>query len=363
MKILIVYASAGAGHRIAAEAVYDYLKSHRPELELELVDVLGNANPLFRAIYKKGYAGLVYHASWAWQFLFWLTGLPCLRKLSSWVITPANHISCRSFMRHLVNQNPDYIITTHFLPPDLAGYLKKKNKISSKIITIITDYGVHPFWINQGTDTYIVASSFTKARLVEAGVSESKIKEAGIPFNVKFLQAFDRQQLSQKLGLDAEKFTVLLMTGSFGLGPLEKIAETVSAQAQVLVVCANNRKLYQRLKKKNISNVKVFGFIDNAQELMAVSDLVITKPGGSTITELINIGLVPVFINAIPGQEMVNIEALKSFGIGMAPKDVTEVNEIVTLLKNNPHLLESLQEKVRQLQKPEVCREISDVIR
>jgi len=363
MKILIAYASAGAGHRIAAEAVYDYLKVNRPELEIELVDILSNANPLFRLVYKKGYAYLVYRATWAWRFLFWLTEVDLLRRLSRWVVAPANILSCRKFIKHLIRKNPDYIITTHFLPPELAGYLKKRKKIQSKVITIITDYGVHPFWISEGTDIYIAASGFTKARLLEHGISASNIKECGIPFNAKFLQKLDRNELSIKLGIKADKFTVLLMTGSFGLGPLEKIAELISKQAQVLVVCANNRRLYKRLIKKNIANVKVFGFVDNAQELMAVSDMIITKPGGSTITELINMELVPVFINAIPGQEAVNIAALKSYGIGMAPENISEINDMVTVLRNNPQELENLRARIRQLKKPSVCREIGDVIR
>ncbi len=363
MKILIAYASAGAGHRISAEAIYDYLKANRPELEVELVDILSDANPLFRFIYKEGYAFLVYRATWVWRLLFWLTGLSFLRKFSRWMISPLDILSCRRFIRQLINKDPDYIITTHFLPPDLAGHLKKNNKIHSKIITIITDYGVHPFWISEGTDTYIVASGFTKARLLEAGVNENNIKEFGIPFSAKFQQKLNRQQLSGKLGIEADKFTVLLMTGSFGLGPLEKIAELISRQAQVLVVCANNHSLYARLRKKNIANVKVFGFVHNAQELMAVSDMIITKPGGLTITELINMELVPVFINAIPGQETVNIAALNSYGVGMVPENISEINNMVTVLKNNPQELKSLKENVRRLQKHSTCREISDVIR
>ncbi|MFA5004580.1 MAG: glycosyltransferase, partial [Candidatus Omnitrophota bacterium] len=314
-------------------------------------------------IYKKGYAFLVYRATWVWRFLFWLTEAEFLRKLSRKVVAPANAFSCRKFINHLIKEDPDYIITTHFLPPELAAYLKKKNKIHSKVITIITDYGVHPFWISDGTDIYITASGFTKARLIEQGISGSNIKECGIPFSAKFLQEFNRKELSIKLGIKADRFTVLLMTGSFGLGPLEKIAELISSQAQVLVVCANNRRLYKRLVKKNIANVKVFGFVDNAQELMAVSDMIITKPGGSTITELINMELVPVFVNAIPGQEAVNIAALKSYGIGMAPESISEINDMVTVLRNNPQELENLRARIRQLKKPSVCREIGDVIR
>jgi len=103
--------------------------------------------------------------------------------------------------------------------------------------------------------------------------------------------------------------------------------------------------------------------VDNAQELMVASDIIVTKPGGLTIAEIINMELVPLFICAIPGQETANIEALKHYGIGRDSVEVNEVKEIILGFKDNPQELESLRGKIRQLKKPFACREISNVIR
>ncbi|MCX5695258.1 MAG: glycosyltransferase [Candidatus Omnitrophica bacterium] len=363
MKVLITYASAGAGHRRVAEAVYNYFKENRPEVELKIVDILAQTNALFRFDYTKGYTFLIRHAVALWHFAFWLTEFKVFRPLTRLIASTINSINTRGFVSYLVSENPDYIISTHFLPSEIAGRLKLKNKISSKLVTIITDFGVHPFWIAKGTDFYVVASDFTKDRLLAEGVPEDKVKVFGLPSDAKFLKQFDRLALGNKLGIQVDKFTVLLMTGSFGTGPLEDIAELLAPEAQVILVCAGNKKLYARLTARNLANVKVFGFVNNAEELMAVSDVIVTKPGGSTIAEILNMELAPIFISMIPGQEEANVRALKQFGIGASPKGIPEVKDLILDLKNHPEKLKEIKERIQKIKKPFSCQELSGVIR
>ena len=363
MKVLITYASAGAGHRRAAEAVYDYLKNNRKELKLELVDILTFANPFFRFCYNCGYPFLVHYATWLWGFFFWMTEF----RLTRWLMRKSsifvNYLGCHKFASFLIKEKFDFIISTHFLNSELAANLKLKNKIQAKLITVITDFGVHPFWVSKGTDLYIAASGLTKDKLLNMGITEQKIQASGIPFNPSFVKTQNRVQLAEKFRIDKNKFTVLLMTGSFGVGPLEEIAESLSSEAQVLVVCARNKKLFGRLQKRNLENVKVFEFVNNAQELMAVSDCVITKPGGSSIAELLNMELLPVFIAVIPGQESQNVEVLASYGVGYVANNIGEIKDVVLDLKNNPQKTEELKQKIRDIKKSFACQELASVIR
>jgi len=363
MKVLITYASAGAGHKRVAEAIYDYLNIHRPDLKLELLDIIPGSTGFFRFSYGKGYTFLVHYASWLWAFFFWMTEVKFIRWFSRKSSTITNYFSCRKFRTYLENESFDYIISTHFLNSELAANLKLKNIIKGKLITVITDFGVHPFWVSKGTDLYVVATGFTKQKLLEMGVAGDSIKEFGIPVASTFAIHQDREKLAKKLGIDTKKFTVLLMTGSFGLGPLEEIAESLCNQAQVLVVCARNKKLYLRLEKRNLENVKVFGFIDNIQELMAVSDMMITKPGGSSIVELLNMELLPIFIAAIPGQESENLKVLASYVVGSVANNILEIKKVVLDLKNNPRKIEELKQKIREIKKPFACQELARVIR
>jgi processive 1,2-diacylglycerol beta-glucosyltransferase len=117
------------------------------------------------------------------------------------------------------------------------------------------------------------------------------------------------------------------------------------------------------MTKINLPNVKVFAFIHNTEELMAVSDIIITKPGGSTISEIINMELVPIFIAAIPGQETGNAQAMKELGIGVYPLGVEEVEVAVLNYKNHPELMEAQKNKLRIMKKPSSCKEIASVIR
>ncbi|MDD2679604.1 MAG: glycosyltransferase, partial [Candidatus Omnitrophica bacterium] len=320
MKLLITYASAGAGHRRVAEAVYNYFRENRPEVSLEMVDILAKTNALFRFDYARGYSFLVQYAVKIWHFAFWLTEFKALRPLTRFIASLLNQINTREFAAYLIQRDPDYIISTHFLPSEIASHLKIRKEISAKIITIITDFGVHPFWINRGTDLYVVASDFTRDKLIAEGIAPEKIKVFGLPSDAKFLRQFDRAALAAKLGIRPDKFTALLMTGSLGIGPLEELAAELCREAQVLVVCAANKKLYARLNKRDLPNVKVFGFVHNPEELMGVCDVIITKPGGSTISEILNMELAPIFISVIPGQEEGNVEALEQLGISSTPQ-------------------------------------------
>ena len=169
MRVLITYVSAGAGHRRVGEAVFDYLRSNRKDLTLELVDILPFCNPILRFCYNSGYPFLVHYASWLWGLFFWMTGFKPTRWFSRKSSLIANYFSCRKFADYLIKEKFDFIISTHFLNSELAADLKLKNKIQAKLITVITDFGVHPFWISNGTDLYIVASGLTKAKLLRMG--------------------------------------------------------------------------------------------------------------------------------------------------------------------------------------------------
>lgn len=362
MKILIVYASAGAGHFKAAEALYKYLKKQSGD-EVLFLDVLQKSSYLFHLSYTRGYTFLINHLVFLWRLAFWITYTPGLRRISRCIASFLNSINTGGFAKFLEQESPDYIISTHFLPSEIAANLKRAGKIKSKLITIITDFGAHPFWISAGTDLYVVASSLTKKQLVEEGVSENIIKDSGIPIDEKFLKSCDKKELCVKIGIRPDKFTVLIVTGSFGLGPIEEVTDELHNDMQLLVVCANNKGLYQRLKKKGYHNTIVSGFVDNLDELMSVSDIIITKPGGLTISEVLVKRIVPVFISPIPGQETENIRVLDEYGVGISVKNTEDIKGVLMDYKEHPGKLELIKSNAGKISKPEALKEIFSVIR
>lgn len=362
MKIIIAYASAGIGHRQAAAALHNYFNENYKHAKVITVDALDKTNRLFKHTYRRGYLFMVHHCLWLWAAGFWLTYAQRLRPLTRPFTFALHLLNSGNFIRFLIQENPDCIISTHFLPSQISAYYKRKCSSHCKIITVITDFGVHPFWIAEGTDLYFAASDFTKKEVIRNGVSEVRVKVSGIPVDLKFLQRMERLKVCEKLGIDKDKFTVLLITGSFGIGPIEKITDLLCRDAQVLAVCANNKRLLLKLKSRDYPNTKVFGFVHNVEELMSASDMLITKPGGLTISEALNMELVPVFISPIPGQETFNAMVLRRAGIGFNPKNIGEIKDIVLDFKNHPQKLQNLKEIIRKIKPSFAAKEICDAV-
>lgn len=362
MKVVIAYASVGGGHFKAAEAICNHFRQAHPEIKTELVDILQKESRLFQIIYTSGYNFLIKYVPSLWALGYWICYFRPLRPLTRGFARVVNLANSKRFCELLIQENPDVVISTHFLTSEIAVGLKKRKLIHSRVITVITDFGVHPFWISSGTDLYVVAADSTKNELIREGIKEEEVAVLGIPIDPKFLQDYARDTLLKKIGLKAGKFIVLIATGSFGIGPIEKIVELLHQDAQILVVCARNNRLYARLKEINYPGVLVFGFIDNIHELMAVSDLIITKPGGLTISESLSMDLVPVFISPIAGQEMQNIKFLAQSGIGAYPRHIDEIRRLVLDFQAHPDKLKQARENICRIKKPSAAGELCNVV-
>lgn len=361
MKIIITYASVGAGHFKAAEALYKHLSADK-SLSVTLIDVLEESCPFFRDFYRKSYDFIVKYFPSFWALCYFITQTRTLRFIVQPLHLAINRLNTKKFLRNIIEANPDYILSTHFLSSQLAAYLKRKKKIKARIFTVITDLGVHAFWVAKGTDRYFVACDFTRDQLIREGVKPVIIHASGIPIDAKFFQTFSSKVICERLGLDESRFTALVMTGSFGIGPLEEIVDLLHQDIQILVVCAKNRRLYSRLKNKNYPSVRVFAFIDNTEELMAVSDIIITKAGGLTISEFLAQEVAPLFICAIPGQEKTNIRVLASYDIGEEAEAGQQIKRIVRHYKEHPEELAKIKQRIQSLKKPFAVEEISHAI-
>ena len=262
---------------------------------------------------------------------------------------------------------PDVIISTHFLVNELTSYLKENGQIKTKLISIVTDFGVHNFWVAKNIDTYVVACKETEKILISKNIAKEKIRVLGIPIRGQFQRKLDKKSIKEKLGIEFENFsptpeshvskkealvarplnfTILILTGGIGMGPISQIVKLLSASVNVIVICGNNSKLYNQLKNADFKNVIVLGWIDNVEEVMAASDLVITKPGGSTISECLIMNLPMIFFSIIPGQELQNAQILSEYGLGFIIKRPRDIKEKVLYLKDNPEEIEAIKKKI-----------------
>ncbi len=362
MKIIIVHASAGSGHMKAAEALRSYYASTHPDIDVRLVDILDKTSGPFKAAYSKGYNILVTYFPWLWSIFFLLTDAPVLRGIARLLVFPFDFLSTFRFRHYLARENPDIVISTHFLSSRMVSFLKRCRRIDPLLATVVTDFGVHPFWVHSHTDVYMVASEHTRNDLVSKGGDASRIRIFGIPTDGKFSRQIDRAVARKKHGIPPAEFSILLMTGSFGIGPLERIAESLAADAQVMVVCARNRRLFSRLTSRGLANILVFGFVDFVDDLMGAADMIITKPGGLTVSETLNIELPPVFISAIYGQETVNARFIAGEGAGIIVPRISAIRDTVIDFKDHREKLRMLRQNISRIRKPFAARDICEFV-
>jgi processive 1,2-diacylglycerol beta-glucosyltransferase len=357
MKILVVYATAGAGHRKAAEAIAHGFKSANSPHEVILTDSLDHTNPFFKKSYPTAYTLLITWVPALWGFFFGLLDIPALRPLVAVVRRIYNGLNAGGFQRYLVKENFDCIISTHFLGTEVSAALKRAGKITSRIITVVTDFDVHSIWLAKGVDHYTVASEWTEKKIMSLGVPKEKVSVTGIPTHENFSKPKNATELRAKMGLKTDRFTVLLATGSFGIGPIEEII-TELKDFQVAVICGHNKKLFERLSALKSESAKIFGLVNNMDEMMGLSDVMITKPGGLSICEALVSGLPMIFFNAIPGQETNNIKVLASYGVGLSGITVSQMPAELQRLQSSPEEMSALKSRIKSLARPNAVKDI-----
>jgi processive 1,2-diacylglycerol beta-glucosyltransferase len=362
MKILVIHASAGAGHLKAAEALYHGLKALTGH-EAVLADALDYTSPFFKGFYKKTYFFLISKIPWVWGFFFAVLDCSWLQPLARPVRRLYNRLNADGLHRFLREQQFDCVFTTHFMPTEVAAALKRKGDIRSRLITVITDFDAHRIWLADGVDKYAVATGWTKDKMKRLGVPEEDVLVSGIPTAEKFSSSMDAAALKSQLGLEPGIFTVLVATGSFGIGPIEDIIRTFQGRFQIIVVCGHNRGLYEKLTHGCYSRVKVFGLVDNMPELMAVSDAMVTKPGGLSIAEALVRKLPLVFFNAIPGQESGNVKVLKTYGVGLSGRSIGQMSQELEKMRSSSGVYLAARKKIEPLARPLAVRDILSLIK
>lgn len=253
---------------------------------------------------------------------------------------------------------PDLIIITQGLACQWLGWLKRRGLIKVPLAGVITDFTVHPFWVAREIDQYIVATEEMREELISRGIVPDRVAVLGIPIDPVFGTSYNKDK-SGKI--------VLVMGGGWGLGRLDKVVDElvkIKYPVQLLVVTGSNESLYQKLIKKQYGvSVHIYGRVNNISELMAVSDLVVTKPGGVTISELLAMGLPAVLWDVIPGQEEANCEYLVRAGVARKANGFKGVAELVSELVSSPEEITSMGISAQRLGRPNAAVDSARLLR
>lgn len=383
-RALILSASVGAGHLRAAEAVELATKSLDPDAIVKNEDVLDLATATFRRVYGKAYLDLVNKAPHLLGWIYdWTDKPPSPRSRRDRLRMLVQRMNLRGFGDLIFEGDSagiawDTVICTHFLPAELIARLRRKKKWPHQVPvhTVVTDFDAHGLWVNSPLgpcDRFFVATEEAAITLSRWGVERGRVSITGIPVHPNFAARHDQQECRRKHALSVDRPVVLLLAGGFGVGPIERLfeaalsvktaaRETASDGIHVCVVCGKNEKLKSTLQKVNppsTHKTTIIGFTREIDELMAAADVVISKPGGLTTSEILASGAAMVIVNPIPGQEDRNSDFLLENGAAVKINSVAALPHKLERLLNDPVRLKSLRRAARSLGRPRAAFDVA----
>jgi processive 1,2-diacylglycerol beta-glucosyltransferase len=317
-QILIATATAGAGHVQAAAAIEEAWRLRFPKDDIKRVDILEFTPRLYRKAYSEGYAKLAEKAPEIYAHAFRKTDTPAFAQhMTRWRRLGAKAVT-QKFLKFVETFQPDVVVCPHFLPLEAMGVYNAAHAKKPRVVSVITDFEAHALWMEPVVDLYCAATPESKARLSARGIPSASITVTGIPVSQRFLNPRPAATIKEELKLDSKLSTLLVLAGGLGMGPLvetlREIDKTKHAH-QVLVVAGKNEALRMKLAAETFRHpTHVFGFVSTMQDLMAASDLIITKPGGLTTSEALALGKPLLIVNPLPGQEAANSDFLLEHG-------------------------------------------------
>jgi processive 1,2-diacylglycerol beta-glucosyltransferase len=376
MRILIATVTAGAGHVAAAAALEEAWQAEHPQDTIERLDLVKFFSPLHRKVVSEGYVKLVERAPELWGMVFKKTDDPKLARRLNRIqrLFPSN--SRARFERHLKLFKPDAVLCTHYSPLETLGHLNRKavrraappdkTKILAPfVVSVVTDFEAHALWMNSSVDLYCVAAEETKARLVARGAATENIIATGIPISARFSANPNRDSVRKTLGLRDDLPVILVLSGGFGMGPVAEILtelDKVGKQFQTVVVTGRNEELRRELATVDRKHpTLVLGFASNMHELMAIADLIVTKPGGLTSSEALAMGKPLFILNPIPGQEAANSDFLLERGAAVKINRVEDLPYRIERLLGTPKLAE-MEAAAKALGRPNAAKAICEEV-
>jgi processive 1,2-diacylglycerol beta-glucosyltransferase len=365
-RILVLSASVGAGHMRAAQAVELALRELTPEAVIRNVDVLELTNAAFRRIYGKAYLDLVNRAPHLLGYVYDMMDRPRRPNSTQDRLRVAlERMNLGQFI-HLLGAEPcDLAINTHFLPAEIIASLRKKGRLSLPQMTVTTDFETHRLWVNQPCEQYYTATQEGAQYLQSFGVPQHETTITGIPIHPVFARPKDRDECRQRHHIAAGRPVVLQLAGGFGVGPVKELFDAlgrIDRPIALVVVAGKNAELKAELENHRLParhQVQVMGFTDKIDELMAAADVVVSKPGGLTTSEVLARGAAMVIVNPIPGQESRNSDYLLENGAAIKVNNIPTLTYKVQTLLDDEARLGRLRENARRIGRPQAAYEVA----
>jgi len=357
-KIFMPHIEAGSGHKIPAMAVKESIEAFYPgKYQIDVVDFAKESGALKDDKALKG----------GWEFLL---RYPVLARLGYKIMWATRYDSegylslfAREWLEkgteYLRNYKPDIVFTPHMFSFFTCAYIREKLMLPIKLIGYITDpFDACPWWAEKRMDWIIVASEIAKQKLLKLGIEEKKILIMPFPVRRSFFNITkSKEELVKLYGLDPSKPTILTSAGGQGIGANSaKYVETIYRENMpfnVLFVCGRNEGLkahFDSLKKEVRSGTVLvpFGYINNMNELLSISDFTIAKAGASTTMESLIMSCPIIYTDWAACNEWTNVEFAMDNKAGWYAPDAKTFFSIIREIQNTD-ILKTYKENPKKL--------------
>ena len=364
-NILVVTASMGSGHNKAANAVAEAIKRKYPVNKINVIDFMSTETAYFNSLVKDIYLKMLDHTPSVYEFFYKFTSDSTKGSTIQSVFAHA----MKKDMRELIKKyEADMVICTHPFPCAAASYLKQTGEINIPLITVMTDFCVHQFWLYKNIDIYFTANDLLKKEMVNQGLLEERIFVTGIPVGYNFRVDYNRDDLLAKFKLEKDKPVALIMGGGLGLGGVKNALcqlERLKKDIQILVITGANVALWAEMNEyaqHSKHKIFVWGYSHNIQEFMSVATFLISKPGALTISEALTRELPMILHDPIPGPEVDNAKFVSDNGAAIWVKHQDTLDAVVREVLSDATILPKLRNNAKVLKKPYASDNIADVI-
>ncbi|HPD62903.1 MAG TPA: glycosyltransferase [Anaerolineaceae bacterium] len=367
VRILILTADAGFGHRSAANAVAKALKlKYQSAVEVRVENPLDlESAPFFLREAQTDYDR-------------WVKQVPELYKLgyqASDAAIPTRLLedSLAVLLFEAIRDTfsgplPDVVLTTYPMYQSAIMLLYRLRKIHIPLFTVVTDLStVHRLWFNRNVDGCLVPNEIIANLAAVNGVPQDKVHITGIPVSPDILyETRPAEKIRAELGWHPE-LTTILAVGSTRTEKLLEAASVINhygSELQLVVVAGKNEELYQELNQIGWHiPVQLFDFVDKVPLLMKASDLVICKAGGLIVTEALACGLPTVLTDIIPGQETGNAELIQRLQAGVAAETPLMMMESLHhFMMNDKKMLRQYADNARTIGKPAAACDVAEIL-
>jgi len=368
-RILLLSMKAGDGHLRAAEAVQSALAERQRDYDVVHMDVLQHTSALFRAGFSSIHKMLVSHMPSIWRMLYERTEAQQTQSRFKRMAGYLQSLQTRGIRNAVLNHQPSYVICTHFTPAAAVAALRRRGEYSGQLGVVLTDYDVHPVWIHPGVDCYFVATQAMAAVLRQRGIAESQIQVTGIPVLPVFSQDYPEKRIMRRyLGLNENLPTVLISGGGGGMGGIDRTAAELARvfpETQFLAVAGHNKAAFESMRKVSaagVANLVPLSYVRNMHELMAASDIAVSRCGGMTSSECLAMGLPMIVTNPIPGQEERNLHFLLENGAALHAQSFAHLVYKLRRVLNEGELSGRMRQAAQATARPSAAATIAAVV-